>query len=209
MIDKYGLPTKIIPIDAEKNDTRERYIDYKESKKPSYQHQTPKSISKNDNINELCKAFPAIAFYVFIPASALFSTIFPKYKIFIACVVFFLLNFISLSILQKLKKKAEAELMMSKFKKGCHVKTIGGIMGKVVAINDTDGTFILETGSNKQKCLIKFDKQAIYQVSEGKKVAVKNEDEDMFKEDDEVEETPFEEVVETAEVVEESAPVEE
>ena len=129
--------------------------------------------------------------------------------IMIFILVGLLVLFFVMSSRSNKKKKAEAELMMSKFKKGCHVKTIGGIMGKVVAINDTDGTFILETGSNKQKCLIKFDKQAIYQVSEGKKVAVKNEDEDMFKDDDEVEETPFEEVVETAEVVEESAPVEE
>ena len=129
--------------------------------------------------------------------------------IMIAILVGLLVLFFVMSSRSNKKKRAETELMMSKFKKGCHVKTIGGIMGKVVAINDNDGTFILETGSNKQKCLIKFDKQAIYQVSEGKKVAVKNEDEDMFKEDDEVEETPFEEVVETAEVVEESAPVEE
>ena len=129
--------------------------------------------------------------------------------IMIFILVGLLVLFFVMSSRSNKKKKAEAELMMSKFTKGCHVKTIGGILGTVVAINDTDGTFILETGSNKQKCLIKFDKQAIYQVSEGKKVAVKNEDEDMFKDDDEVEETPFEEVVETAEVVEESAPVEE
>ena len=98
------------------------------------------------------------------------------------------------------KKREETAQMMAKFKKGCHVKTIGGIMGKVVAINDNDGTFILETGSNKQKCLIKFDRQAIYQVSEGKKVVVRNEDEDMFADDDEVVEevaTPVEEVVTT------------
>ena len=110
------------------------------------------------------------------------------------------------------KKREEAAQMMSKFKKGCHVKTIGGIMGKVVAINDTDGTFILETGSNKQKCLIKFDKQAIYQVSEGKKVAPKNEDEDMFKDDDDdVVDSMIEETVEApVEVVETpvEAPVE-
>ena len=129
--------------------------------------------------------------------------------IMIAILVGLLVLFFVMSSRSNKKKRAETELMMSKFKKGCHVKTIGGIMGKVVAINDNDGTFILETGSNKQKCLIKFDKQAIYQVSEGKKVAVKNEDEDMFKEDDEVEAVPFEEIAETTEVVETEAVVEE
>ena len=128
--------------------------------------------------------------------------------IMIAVLVGLLVLFFVMSSRSNKKKRAETELMMSKFKKGCHVKTIGGIMGKVVAINDTDGTFILETGSNKQKCLIKFDKQAIYQVSEGKKVAVKNEDEDMFKEDDEVE-TVVDEAIETVETAEETAPIEE
>ena len=94
------------------------------------------------------------------------------------------------------KKKAEAAEMMSKFRKGCHVKTIGGIIGKVVAINDNDGTFILETGSNKQKCLIKFDRQAIYQVSEGKKQTAKTADEDYY--DEEPQEV---EVIETSEEV--------
>ena len=96
------------------------------------------------------------------------------------------------------KKKQEAAEMMTKFRKGCHVKTIGGIMGKVVAINDTEGTFILETGSNKQKCLIKFDKQAIYQVAEGKKVSTKAVEEDYYAEEvEEVAEVAQEVVAET------------
>ena len=96
------------------------------------------------------------------------------------------------------KKKQEAAEMMAKFRKGCHVKTIGGIMGKVVAINDTEGTFILETGSNKQKCLIKFDKQAIYQVAEGKKAPNKAvEDEHYAEEVEEVAEPAQEVVAET------------
>ena len=65
--------------------------------------------------------------------------------IMIFILVGLLVLFFVMSSRSNKKKKAEAELMMSKFKKGCHVKTIGGIMGKVVAINDTDGTFILET----------------------------------------------------------------
>ncbi len=66
------------------------------------------------------------------------------------------------------KKQKEAQEMMDKFQKGCEVLTIGGIMGKVVAINDKDNSFVLETGSSKNKCQIKFSKQAIYQVTEAK-----------------------------------------
>ncbi len=37
-------------------------------------------------------------------------------------------------------------------------------MGKVVSINDKDNSFVLETGTPKEKTLIKFSKQAIYTV---------------------------------------------
>ena len=80
--------------------------------------------------------------------------------IMMGILVLVLILFFVMSSRSNKKKKAEAEAMMAKFRKGCIVKTIGGIMGKVVAINDNEGSFILETGSNKQKCLIKFDKQA-------------------------------------------------
>ncbi len=106
------------------------------------------------------------------------------------------------------KKKAEAAEMMSKFRKGCHVKTIGGIIGKVVAINDNDGTFILETGSNKQKCLIKFDRQAIYQVTEGKKQATKTVDEDYYGEEPEEVETAVEDIQPVEATIESVEPVE-
>lgn len=122
--------------------------------------------------------------------------------IFMGILVLLIVVFFVMSSRSNKKKKAETEAMMAKFRKGCHVKTIGGIMGKVVAINDADGTFILETGSNKQKFLIKFDKQAIYQVSEGKKVAPKKDEEDLFTEDEE-ETTPIE-VTDTAEVQEQA-----
>ena len=89
--------------------------------------------------------------------------------IMMGILVLVLILFFVMSSRSNKKKKAEAEAMMAKFRKGCIVKTIGGIIGKVVAINDNDGTFILETGSNKQKSVIKFDKQAIYQITEGKK----------------------------------------
>ena len=121
--------------------------------------------------------------------------------IMMGILVLVLILFFVMSSRSNKKKKAEAEAMMAKFRKGCIVKTIGGIIGKVVAINDNDGTFILETGSNKQKSVIKFDKQAIYQITEGKKQPKEKVEKAEVAE--EVKEEPATEVIETAEVVEE------
>lgn len=79
------------------------------------------------------------------------------------------------------KKKKETEDMMSKFGKGSYVKTIGGVMGKVVSINDNEGTFVIQTGNGKSASYMKFDKQAIYQVTESKKKDT-HETEEVFEE---------------------------
>ena len=63
------------------------------------------------------------------------------------------------------KKQKEAQEMVSALKKGDKVKTIGGICGYVVEINDTENTFVLETGTDKDKSYVKFDKGAIYQTA--------------------------------------------
>lgn len=62
------------------------------------------------------------------------------------------------------KKQKEADEMMTKFQKGCTVMTIGGIMGKVIAINDKDNYFVIETGTAKNKTYLKLSKQALYSV---------------------------------------------
>ena len=63
------------------------------------------------------------------------------------------------------KRRKEAEDMVSGLKKGDRVKTIGGICGFVVEINDAENTFVLETGTDAQKSYVKFDKAAIYQTA--------------------------------------------
>ncbi len=89
-------------------------------------------------------------------------------------VIVLLLGFWIISSQRNKKKKAkEAEQTMSKFQKGCYVKTIGGVMGKVVSINENEGTFVVQTGSGATASYMKFDKQAIYQISEGKKTDAK------------------------------------
>lgn len=63
------------------------------------------------------------------------------------------------------KKQKEALEMVNKLKIGDRVKTIGGICGFVAEINDAENTFVLETGTEKEKSYVKFDKGAIYQTA--------------------------------------------
>ena len=75
------------------------------------------------------------------------------------------------------KKQKEAQEMVDSLKKGDKVKTIGGICGYVVEINNDENTFVLETGLEENKSYVKFDKQAIYQTAPagGNKVEAKEE----------------------------------
>lgn len=63
------------------------------------------------------------------------------------------------------KKQKEAQSMVNALKVGDRVKTIGGICGFVVEINNNENTFVLETGTDDKKSFVKFDKGAIYQTA--------------------------------------------
>ena len=62
---------------------------------------------------------------------------------------------------QKKQDKKDAA-MRSSIEVGDKVTTIGGIVGRVVAIADMDDTFVLETGSDRTK--IRFRRTAISSV---------------------------------------------
>ena len=62
---------------------------------------------------------------------------------------------------QKKQEKKDAE-MRSNLEIGDKVTTIGGVVGRVVAISDKDSTILLETGSDRVK--IRFTKTAIGSV---------------------------------------------
>lgn len=63
------------------------------------------------------------------------------------------------------KRQQEAEKLINSVRPGNKVKTIGGVCGIVVEVDDEENTFVLETGSEASgKCYMKFDKQAIYQT---------------------------------------------
>ena len=90
------------------------------------------------------------------------------------------------------KKQQEAQNMVNSLKIGDRVKTIGGICGFVVQINDAENTFVLETGLEENKSYVKFDKGAIYQTApaEGSANAKKTEEKKV---EEKKEEQPVEE----------------
>ncbi|MBP5308448.1 MAG: preprotein translocase subunit YajC [Clostridia bacterium] len=63
------------------------------------------------------------------------------------------------------KRQKEAEEKLNSLRVGDRVKTIGGICGIVVEIDNDENTFVLETGRENSGNFIKFDKVAVYQSS--------------------------------------------
>ena len=73
------------------------------------------------------------------------------------------------------KRQKEMEETLAAIKPGTKIKTIGGICGVVVEVNNEENTFVLETGTETQKSYIKFDKVAVYQTDAKKEEPVKEE----------------------------------
>lgn len=99
--------------------------------------------------------------------------------VMLALVVGIIALFIWTSISNK-KKRKQAQEALESIKIGDRVKTIGGVCGFIVQINDDENTFVLETGLEETKSYIKFDKQAIYQTApaNGNKAEAKEYKED-------------------------------
>ena len=91
-----------------------------------------------------------------------------------------IIAFMVWSSISNKKKRKQAEEALSSIKIGDRVKTIGGICGFIVQINDDENTFVLETGLEETKSYIKLDKQAIYQTApaNGNKAEAKEYKED-------------------------------
>ena len=86
------------------------------------------------------------------------------YVIFGVLIVAIIVMFVFSSRRRK-KQEQEAQDLINAVKPGNKVKTIGGICGIVVEVDNEENTFVLETGTeNSGKCYIKFDRQAIYQT---------------------------------------------
>ena len=91
------------------------------------------------------------------------------------------------------KRQKNTTEMINKLTAGDKIKTIGGICGVIVEINEEENTFVLETGNETNKSYVKFDKQAIYQT-ESKTAA----QEEVFEE--EISNEPVKEEVKAEEV---------
>ena len=63
------------------------------------------------------------------------------------------------------KRQKQEQEKLAGIRVGDKVKTIGGVCGVIVAIDDAENTFTMETGSGDNVSYIKFDKGAIYQTA--------------------------------------------
>ncbi len=106
------------------------------------------------------------------------------------------------------KQEQDAKDLINAVKPGNKVKTIGGICGIVVEVDDEENTFVLETGTELSgKSFIKFDRQAIYQTD----AVVEKPDANVTVTEETANETAEApaETTETAETVEEAPATEE
>ena len=102
------------------------------------------------------------------------------------------------------KRQQEAEDLINAVKPGNKVKTIGGVCGIVVEVDEEENTFVLETGSETSgKCYMKFDRQAILQSDA---VVEKAQPADKKEDKKEKEEQHAEEKTEEAPAAEEDKP---
>lgn len=104
------------------------------------------------------------------------------------------------------KRQKEAEEKLNNMRVGDRVKTIGGICGIIVEINDDENTFVIRTGLNDEGNYIKFDKIAVYQTShpedEKTEEATTEVAEEVTEAVEEVTEAVEEQIVEVEEAVE-------
>lgn len=82
----------------------------------------------------------------------------------IIIIIALLVAFFVWSYVSQKKKQKQFNETVSAVKPGSKVKTIGGVVGEVVEVNDADDTFVLKTGSEGNYSYMRFDKQAIYQT---------------------------------------------
>ena len=115
--------------------------------------------------------------------------------ILIVALVAIIVVFMVLNSRSAKKRQQETQDMLNAIRPGHKVKTIGGICGVVVEVDEEENTFVLETGTEKSgKSYIKFDKQAVYQTD-----ALASKEEAAEETKAEAKEEAKEEVVEKAE----------
>ncbi len=128
--------------------------------------------------------------------------------IIVLLIAFFVWSFLS----QKKRQKAFNDTVNA-IRPGNKVKTIGGIIGEVVEVNEEEGTFVVKTGLDDTNCsYMKFDRQAIYQTDAKPEAKAEQPAEAPVEtpaEEAKAEETPVAEQPAAEAVKEEAAPAEE
>ncbi len=86
--------------------------------------------------------------------------------VFICVIAALLIAFFVWSFISNKKKQKNFNDTINAVKPGSKVKTIGGVCGEVVEVNEEENTFVLKTGTSDGAGVsyLKFDKQAIYQT---------------------------------------------
>ena len=85
--------------------------------------------------------------------------------LFLGIIIAAIIALLVWSFLSNRTRRKNFEETVNAIKPGNKVKTIGGIIGEVVEVNEEEGTFVLRTGDANGTCrFMKFDKQAIYQT---------------------------------------------
>ncbi len=102
-----------------------------------------------------------------------------QYTIIIVYVLLFAAMYFFLIRPNSKKRKAEQE-MRNNITVGDLVTTIGGIMGKIVAIDDVDEAYVIETSSDRTK--IKIKKWGISSVDTPKEPTDKEKELEQLKE---------------------------
>ena len=76
----------------------------------------------------------------------------------------FLVLILLTSFIPQKKRQKEMMNMLSSLKVGDEIKTIGGMVGNITAIEDT-GLLVINVGTEEAPTFIKIDKVAIYSVA--------------------------------------------
>ena len=91
----------------------------------------------------------------------------PQQIIMIVVIGLLLVAMIVLPMITQKKRQKAVQEMHNSIGVGDKIKTVGGIVGVIVAINEINALekeFVLETGQEGSKCTMVFDFNAIYQV---------------------------------------------
>lgn len=75
-----------------------------------------------------------------------------------------MVGMILLTIIPQKKRQKQAQQMMSALKKGDMIKTIGGFVGTVVAIDNGNNTMDINVGADGREVIVTIDKSAVYTV---------------------------------------------